>query len=103
MSEAKVRVWVGVISHRYGENLYADTSKGDLLTQMADYAREWWQERSRKEIESHDGLPDEDVLDAYFDDHPDEWCTSDILTLPAQELLELAQKALSATNASQEV
>lgn len=70
---------LGIIDHRHGVNFYAGLSRDALFAEMAAYAREWWQEIGDRR-DPHT-LPTDEVIAAYFDDHPSESHSTEILRL----------------------
>lgn len=66
-----VDMFVVVIEHRYGTNVGVHASRGDAVTEVAQFARNWWNDQlpvtmspdgGRPEIPADDGA----VIDAYF-------------------------------------
>jgi hypothetical protein len=59
-----MQIFVGVIQHKHGDNVYAATTRDRLMKQIADYCREWWKSDGPDEP-----MPegDEDVVTQYFD------------------------------------
>jgi hypothetical protein len=70
---------LGIIEHRHGVNFYAGLNRDVLVAEMAEYAREWWKEIGDRR-DPHT-LPDDEVIAAYFDDHPSESYSTEILRL----------------------
>ena len=72
-------VWVLVIEHRYGFNHYVNKTKEGMLSTLASYCEEWWDE-----LDPEVGLlPSEqqEVIDVYFDHIYEEWYTYDQVTV----------------------
>lgn len=72
-------IWVGVISHKSGENLYAAESEEGLTDQFYEYVRSWW-------MEDGPGRDDEEMpedkaaaVERYFEYNDDEWLQSDLV------------------------
>lgn len=53
------------ITHEYGSNLYCDATEEGLRRQIADWCREYWDQEGIDG--SYEGLSDEEVCDAYFE------------------------------------
>ena len=69
-------VWVGVVDHKHGTNIYAATTDDGVYGQVADYCREWWSREMPEGSPAPTGLADYEVVRAYFDaqsEHGDEW------------------------------
>lgn len=70
-----IEVFVGTIDHPHGVNHYVALTREHLMTEIAEYCREWWVEIGDKRDPA--GLDDETVADRYFDDHPREYLVTD--------------------------
>jgi hypothetical protein len=58
-----MKIYVATINHEHGVNHYAAKTKEGLLTQIADYCREWWKKGGPTEP-APEG--DQEIIDAYF-------------------------------------
>jgi hypothetical protein len=66
-------LFIGIYEHRHGTTVSVHTTEEDAIAAKAQTAREWWHERSDTSApEDCAGLTDEEVIRAYFDDHPSE-------------------------------
>lgn len=74
-----VDVHLGIIEHRHGVNFYAGLNRDALVSEMSAYAREWWKEVGDRR-DPHT-LPDDEVIAVYFEDHPSESYSSEIVRL----------------------
>ena len=63
-------IWFAHISHRHGDNYYADLTETKLRAQVADYADEYWSEVATLNDDDK-ALPcpvdHEERIEAYFD------------------------------------
>lgn len=59
-----MKVYIAVISHKHGQNVYVGGTPESRLAQVAAYCREWWQNDGPKEP-----MPDNDeaLVDEYFE------------------------------------
>ena len=37
-----MKVWVAVVSHKYGNNIYASKTHAGAMKQVYEYVEEWW-------------------------------------------------------------
>ena len=67
-----MKVWVAVVEHRHGQNVYAAKTKKALVGQLYEYVEEWWaSEIPDEELPAH--LPQQVVVDRYFESVGHEW------------------------------
>ena len=66
MTKPKV-IWAAVISHKHGYNLYTARTYETILATVAQYAKDWWDDRGDEDVESYEGLSDQEIIEAYFD------------------------------------
>jgi len=70
------QVHVLVYEHRHGMDLSAHASHEAAFAALAEIAREWWQERADREAPADcSTLSDEEVVEAYFEGHENEFYT----------------------------
>ena len=65
-------IWVGVVSHRDGRNIYAGATPEDVEQQVAEYCLEYW------DVEKYGPTPeasasDDDVITTYFEAEQRMW------------------------------
>ena len=67
-----MKIWIAVVEHRHGQNVYGAKTKKKLVDQLYDYVKQWWESE----------LPDEElpanaskrqVVDDYFERVSHEW------------------------------
>lgn len=63
-------VWVVVIDHRHGTDVYAAATEDAAWKVAAEYARESWAERFP---ETDAPADDREAVSQYFEDHNNEW------------------------------
>lgn len=93
-------IHVGVISHGYGDDLYAAATADDLNAKIAAYAGEWAEKEMGKPLPAT--LSDEDKIRAYFDHMSEqdkgEYCHAEAVEIPGYALVKLPDgEATSAT------
>jgi hypothetical protein len=68
-------VWVLVISHRHGDNMYVHETPEGAKASLVEYVHEWWGECSGRWGEEPEKMPhdDEEAVQAYFDKVGDEY------------------------------
>ena len=59
------QIYVALIHHRHGINLYAATTEAGMRRQVADYCREWWGECEGFEPDAP--TSDLEAIGQYFD------------------------------------
>jgi len=58
-------IWVGTITHNWGQNVYAGITYNDVTKQVLDFVLEYWEDDGPDEdINKHES--DEKKIDAYF-------------------------------------
>ena len=55
-----MKIWIAVIEHRHGQNVYAAKTKQKLLDQLYDYVKRWWESE----------MPDEELPPSVRNDSP---------------------------------
>lgn len=75
-----IDIHVGHIDHRHGDNHYTALSYEALMSEIADYCREWWSET--KDSRDPSVLPDEEVARDYFDSREGEFLSTDRVSIP---------------------
>jgi len=53
-------IYIAVIEHKHGTNLYASEDQEKVLAAVEEYCKEWW------EHEEVPGEPDADIVSRYF-------------------------------------
>ena len=53
-------IYIAVIEHKHGTNLYASEDQETVLSAVEEYCKEWW------EHEGVPGKPDADIVSRYF-------------------------------------
>lgn len=76
LSLPALTVHVATVNHRHGENFYCAADSDALAAQLAAYCIEWWGERVDESVESYEGLSDQAILDAYFENNDRESYTT---------------------------
>jgi hypothetical protein len=78
-----MKIYLAAVHHKHGVNLYAGASKDELLGKLAGYVREqggpeeWCGSYAPVSQAAIDAMPDEDLVENYFQDHPSEYVTED--------------------------
>ena len=67
-----MKVWIAVVEHRHGQNVYAARTKKALVRQLYEYVEEWWASEVPDEEWPAD-LPRQAVVDRYFERVGHEW------------------------------
>ena len=67
-----MRIWIAVVEHRHGQNVYAARTKRKLLDQLYTYVKQWWESEIPDEELPAD-LPKKDAVDRYFEHVGHEW------------------------------
>ena len=67
-----MKIWIAVIEHRHGQNVYAARTKRKLLDQLYDYVKQWWDSEIPDE-ELPPKLSKKAVVDRYFEHVGHEW------------------------------
>ena len=67
-----MKIWIAVVEHRHGLNVYAARTKRKLVDQLYAYVKQWWESE----------IPDEElpakasrreIVDRYFERVSHEW------------------------------
>ena len=67
-----MKIWIAVVEHRHGQNVYGARTKKKLMDQLYDYGKQWWESE----------IPDEElpakaskreIVDRYFERVCHEW------------------------------
>lgn len=67
-----MKVWIAVVEHRHGQNVYAARTKRKLLDQLYAYVKQWWEsEIPNEELPPNASL--QDAIDRYFELVGHEW------------------------------
>lgn len=76
-----MKVYLACVTHKQGVNLYAGSSKEELLGKLADYCRSHgpddWCGSVLPSQERINAMTDLEVVEAYFQDHPSEFVDED--------------------------
>ena len=67
-----MKVWIAVIEHRHGQNVYAAKTKKALVGQLYEYVVEWWA-REIPDEELPADLSKQAAVDRYFERVGHEW------------------------------
>ena len=67
-----MKIWIAVVEHRHGQNVYAAKTKRKLLDQLYAYVKQWWESEIPDE-ELSAGLSKKDAVDRYFEYVGHEW------------------------------
>lgn len=67
-----MKIWIAVVGHRHGQNVYAARTKAKLVDQLYAYVKQWWESEIPDE-ELPAGLPKKEVVDRYFEHVGHEW------------------------------
>ena len=67
-----MKIWIAVIEHRHGQNVYAARTKRKLLDQLYDYVKQWWDSEIPDE-ELPPKLSKKAAVDRYFEHVGHEW------------------------------
>lgn len=60
-------IYIGVVTHRHGTNLYAGATEADVTLQLAEYCRDFWDEIPDPDVCVQDPPADDsDCITAYF-------------------------------------
>ncbi|MEW8139485.1 MAG: hypothetical protein AB2761_20675 [Candidatus Thiodiazotropha endolucinida] len=80
-SMTTIPVHVSVYEHGHGMDIYVSASTDAECKKQADVARQYWNNRQILDSpDDHSGLSDETVCRVYFDNHENEFCTTDQLS-----------------------
>lgn len=67
-----MKIWIAVVEHRHGQNVYAAKTKNKLVDQLYDYVKQWWESEIPDE-ELPANVPRKQVVDDYFEHVSHEW------------------------------
>lgn len=75
-----MKIFVGIIAHRYGNNAYASRTEDELYGQLANYCREWWDDSFLHgvKIDADKNPPEDDFecVKMYFNNIGNEYLTT---------------------------
>ena len=67
-----MKIWIAVVAHRHGQNVYAARTRKKLVEELYDYVRRWWaSEIPDEELPEH--LAKKKIVDRYFERVGHEW------------------------------
>ena len=61
-----MKIWIAVVSHRHGQNVYAARTRQKLIDELYDYVRQWWESEIPDE-KLPKRLSKKAVVDRYFE------------------------------------
>ena len=61
-----MRIWIAVVEHRHGQNVYAAKTKRKLLDQLYAYVKQWWESEIPDE-ELSKNTSKREAVDRYFE------------------------------------
>ena len=61
-----MKIWIAVVEHRHGQNVYAARTKKKLVDQLYDYVKQWWESEIPDEELPAD-LPKQQAVERYFE------------------------------------
>lgn len=61
-----MKIWLAAITHKHGTSVYAAVSRDRLIHELYGYVKSWWH-RELQEEPFPDGMPQEEVVDLYFE------------------------------------
>jgi hypothetical protein len=67
-----MKIWIAVVEHRHGQNVYAAKTKKKLVDQLYDYVKQWWESEIPDE-ELPANVSKKQVVDDYFERVSHEW------------------------------
>lgn len=67
-----MRIWIAVVEHRHGQNVYAARTKRKLMDQLHAYVKQWWESEIPDE-ELPANQPKKEVVESYFSQVGHEW------------------------------
>ena len=67
-----MKVWIAVVEHRHGQNMYAARTKRKLLDQLYAYVKQWWESEIPNE-ELPAKVSRTDAVNRYFERVGHEW------------------------------
>lgn len=66
------KVWIAVVEHRHGQNVYAAKTKRKLVDQLYEYVKQWWDSEIPQES-LPPKLSKQQVVNLYFERVGHEW------------------------------
>lgn len=66
------KVWIAVVEHRHGQNVYAAKTKRKLVDQLYEYVKQWWDSEIPQESLPPQ-LSKQQAVNLYFDRVGHEW------------------------------
>jgi hypothetical protein len=70
-TNSKITIWAVAYEHEYGTDAFATATEAEAKIKLRKICEDWWEDRSDKSApESTDGMTDDAVIEAYFEDHP---------------------------------
>ena len=67
-----MRIWIAVVEHRHGQNVYAARTKRKLVDQLYAYVKQWWDSEIPDE-ELPAKVSKREAVDLYFESVGHEW------------------------------
>ncbi len=67
-----MKIWIAVIGHRHGQNVYAARTRKKLVEQLYEYVKQWWESEIPDE-ELPANVSKKQVVDDYFERVSHEW------------------------------
>jgi len=67
-----MKIWIAVVEHRHGQNVYAARAKRKLMDQLYAYVKQWWESEVPDE-ELPAKMSKREVVDLYFEHVGHEW------------------------------
>ena len=67
-----MKIWIAVVEHRHGQNVYAARTKAKLMDQLYAYVKQWWESEMPDE-ELPVKLSKKNAVDRYFERVGHEW------------------------------
>ena len=77
-----LRIYTCVHSYDGGQHIFASVVQERIRPWLAGLCREYWFDRSISAPENCDGLTDDAVIEAYFNEHDCEFYTEDFIDCP---------------------
>lgn len=66
-----MKIWIAVIEHRHGHNVYAARTKAKITNDLYDYVKQWWESEIPEEMPVK--LSKKEAVDKYFEMVEHEW------------------------------
>ena len=67
-----MKIWIAVVEHRHGQNVYAARTKRKLVDQLYAYVKQWWESEIPDE-ELPAKVSKREAVDLYFEHVGHEW------------------------------